>query len=105
MTTAITDLTAKTISEMMEEEGINEELLDACEAYLKAGLAHDLSDFEECYCGQWDDDEDFAKNVAEDTGALLSDAQWPNYCIDWEYASEELMHDYTEQDGYYFRNI
>ena len=26
-------------------------------------------------------------------------------CIDWEFASRELMYDYFEVDGYYFRNL
>lgn len=41
------------------------------------------------------DFEDYARELAEDIGAISKDYQWPNYCIDWEYAAQELKHDYT----------
>lgn len=37
---------------------------------------------------------DYARELAEDIGAIQSDAQWPNYCIDWERAARELQQDY-----------
>ena len=44
---------------------------------------------------------DFAQELAEDIGAVDSNASWPNNCIDWDYAARELKHDYTstEIDG------
>ena len=62
---------------------------------------------------QWDGDwypvtlirdsyfEDYAQELAEDIGAINSDASWPNNCIDWERAARELRMDYTsgEFDG------
>jgi antirestriction protein len=39
--------------------------------------------------------EDYAQELAEDTGAIDREMSWPNYCIDWEYAARELKHDYT----------
>ena len=81
----------------------------AVEAYLKLGTGDDdLSDFEESYQGQYSSDEEFAKTIAEDTGAYergRDGEHWPHYCIDWEWAARELMMDYSEQDGYYFRNL
>lgn len=51
--------------------------------------------------------EDYARDLAEDIGAISSDAQWPATCIDWERAASELQMDYSavEYDGitYYYR--
>ncbi len=38
---------------------------------------------------------DYAQELAEDIGALPSDAQWPTNCIDWDQAARELRMDYT----------
>ena len=37
----------------------------------------------------------YAKELADDIGAINSDATWPNNCIDWERAARELQVDYT----------
>lgn len=39
--------------------------------------------------------ETYAQELAEDIGAINSDASWPNSCIDWEQAARELQQDYT----------
>ena len=45
--------------------------------------------------------EDYARELAEDIGAIPADAGWPARCIDWEQAADELKQDYTsvEFDG------
>jgi hypothetical protein len=45
--------------------------------------------------------EDYARQLAEDIGAIKENASWPNNYIDWEAASEALKLDYTsvEFDG------
>jgi hypothetical protein len=45
--------------------------------------------------------EDYARDLAEDIGAIKENASWPNNYIDWEAASEALKQDYTsvEFDG------
>lgn len=45
--------------------------------------------------------EDYARDLAEDIGAIKEDASWPDNYIDWEAASEALKQDYTavEFDG------
>lgn len=90
---------------MMEEEGIDEDMLDACKAYISVMGYDDLKDFEESYAGQFVSDEEFAQDMAENIGAIDKNAKWPNNCIDWEHAARELMYDYSEENGYYFRNI
>jgi antirestriction protein len=63
-----------------------------------------LEAFYEAYSGQWDNDRDFAQNMAEETGFEAAE-EWPARCIDWDYAARELMFDYWESGGHYFRNI
>lgn len=65
---------------------------------------NDLSNIEEAYEGKYDNDEEFARTVAENTGTADTYNQpWPQYCIDWKWAADELMQDYHEINGYYFR--
>lgn len=39
--------------------------------------------------------ENYARQFAEDIGAIEDDARWPATCIDWEHAARELAMDYT----------
>ena len=52
--------------------------------------------------------EKYARDLAEDTGAIDSQAGWPLYCIDWEWAARELKLDYMAVDfagvTYYIRS-
>lgn len=73
------------------------------EAAMECGI--DGSDIDEAYSGSFDDDEDFARDMAEQLGAIDKNATWPQTCIDWEFAAKELMYDYSEHNGYYFRNM
>lgn len=41
---------------------------------------------------------DYARELAEDIGAVNPDAGWPLYCIDWERAARDLRMDYTAVD-------
>lgn len=43
-----------------------------------------------------DDFEDYARQFAEDTGAIDESARWPCTCIDWSQAADELRQDYSE---------
>ena len=70
-----------------------------------AGIDADvnIADIDEAYSGSFTSDEDFAENMAEELGAVDINASWPMTCIDWEQAAKELMYDYTESNGHYFR--
>ena len=50
---------------------------------------------------------DYARELAEDIGAVDANAKWPNNCINWAHAARELQYDYTgvEIDGtlYWYR--
>jgi antirestriction protein len=39
--------------------------------------------------------EDYARELADDIGAIRNDAQWPATCIDWEKAADDLAIDYA----------
>jgi len=41
---------------------------------------------------------EYAEQLAEDTGAISREAQWPLNCIDWEEAAEQLKQDYMSAD-------
>ena len=61
-----------------------------------------FEDIDEMYQGQWDDDETFVMRLLEDTGMIPSDL--PNFIrIDWETTAENVMDDYVEHRGHYFR--
>lgn len=74
---------------------------------LEAAFECDIqpSDVDEAYSGKYDDDEDFAYEMALQMGNIKKDVHWPYTCIDWEQAARELMYDYSESNGYYFRNF
>ena len=59
---------------------------------------------EESYSGEYKSDEDFAEDLAEQTGEEISNS-WPHNCIDWERAARDIMHDYSESNGHYFRQL
>jgi len=42
--------------------------------------------------------EDYARQLAEDIGAIPDDARWPCTCIDWKEAARELRMDYSSVD-------
>ena len=75
---------------------------EVVEAAVEAGVP--LSDVEECYSGKWASDAEFVQNELEETGCLPDDL--PLYVhIDWESTARDVMMDYTEEGGHYFRNI
>jgi len=76
---------------------------EVIEAALYLGISP--RDIDEAYQGEYRSDEAFAQEIAEQLGAIDQKAQWPQTCIDWEYAARELMYDYCEHEGHYFRNL
>jgi hypothetical protein len=57
---------------------------------------------------QESDFEDYARELADDIGAINRNAQWPLNCIDWEQAAKELAMDYSivtyQGTDYYVRS-
>ena len=64
-----------------------------------------VDDIDEAYSGQYDSDENFAEDTAEQLGYINNNISWPYTCIDWEQAAKELMYDYSEEGGHYFRDL
>lgn len=92
--------------EKMEQQGISEDMLEAVNAYIALGTGDDdLDDFDESYSGEFASDEEFAEDMAENIGAIDRNAAWPNNHIDWTRAANDLMQDYCEEGGHYFRNV
>lgn len=60
---------------------------------------------EESYQGEYRSDADFAETFAEDLGLINDQCNWPYNNIDWASAAVDLMHDYYESNGHYFRAI
>ena len=92
-------------SRVGEQEAIREieteieeidEIESYCEDFIHGGTLIPERDFE-----------DYAREFAEDIGAIGDDQQWPNYCIDWRRAARDLSMDYSlvEYQGvdYYVR--
>lgn len=79
------------------ESGCDE---DAAELLTLQKLAEEASD----YCEEWIYGAtlvrdsyfvDYARELADDIGAINSDNHWPLYCIDWDQAARDLKMDYT----------
>ena len=61
---------------------------------------------EDCYCGTFDSDEDFAEDLADQTGVLDSVPEHLRYYFDMSsWAHDLLMSDYFVSEGHYFRNV
>jgi len=76
---------------------------DLVAEYWRQGYS--LDSMEEAYQGQYRSDADFAQELAEELGSIDRNVSWPHTCIDWERASRDLMMDYFEVDGHYFRSL
>ena len=100
------DLIAR-LEELRGDEDLNDEEreeLAALEAVEDAGIADWL--YGETLIRE-DSFTDYARELAEDIGAIDPNAQWPLSHIDWDAAADALKEDYTEVtlDGstYYVR--
>ncbi len=79
----------------IEAEGYPVEAVAAWRDNVGKGYANldDLDDFADAFAGEWPSGEDYAKELADEIGAIDSEARWPNDCIDWNRAWRELMFD------------
>jgi len=64
-----------------------------------------ISDFEEAYCGEWNSEQEFADNLADETitGDLPEIAQL--YFDYNKFARDLFISDYWSSNGYVFRNF
>jgi len=92
------------LNEIAECSDLEDYDWDVISAGIEAGI--DIDNIAEAYAGEYRSDEDFAEEMAEQTCDIdFRNLSWPQNCIDWEQAAKELMYDYTEVNGYYFRNF
>ncbi len=86
--------------EAMSSSPYTDEVWEAAQAL---GIAPD--EVVEAYQGAYQSDEDFAQELAEQLGLMPEDLSWPMGHIDWSGAARDLMMDYAEENGQYFRNM
>ena len=88
---------------MLEDTNLDEEVVDAYIELVGEEYA-EVDSLEESYQGEWESDEDFVQELLESTGDLPENL--PSYIhIDWEGTARDIMYDYSEVNGYYFRNL
>jgi antirestriction protein len=78
---------------------------EVCQAYIElVGEEYvNPDDLSESYVGKYNDDVEFTQELLEQTGDL---PELPFYIhIDWEGTARDIMMDYSEVNGHYFRNI
>jgi len=75
---------------------------EAIEVWLNYGYILDQDEMEDSYRGKWETDEDFVQEMLEDCGYIPENM--PAYIhIDWERTARDVMIDYFEENGHYFR--
>lgn len=91
------------IAEQINDSGYDSEVFEACLNNLGKTDFKTLYDcVENNYCGEYKSDIDFVQDLLEQTGEIPQNL--PSYiCIDWEATSRNIMFDYSESNGYYFR--
>ena len=88
---------------MLEDTNLDEEVVDAYIELVGEEYA-EVDSLEESYQGEWESDEDFVQELLESTDDLPENL--PSYIhIDWEGTARDIMYDYSEVNGYYFRNL
>ena len=90
-------------AEIIEDRDLVAFELDIIEAGINCDIP--IKDIAEAYSGQYSSHADFAEDTANQLGYMNDSKSWPFTCIDWEQAAKELMYDYCEDNGYYFRNF
>ena len=74
-------------------------------AYLDCFGSWDASGFEDSYSGEWVQDQDLAQDYIDSTGLLDGMPNNLRAYFDIEAFTRDLMMDYSESGGHYFRNI
>ena len=69
--------------------GDDPEAFAAFKDYFGDGATQD--EFEEAYQGVWNNEEDFAQNLADDLDSVPGNQSWPCMYIDWSRAADDLF--------------
>lgn len=82
------------------EELINQYSTEVIEAAFACDIP--VEDIAEAYQGKWNSDADFAREMEESLGTIPEN--FPLHIhIDWEATARDIMMDYVEDNGHYFR--
>ena len=73
-------------------------------AYMDCFGSWDAQGFEDSYAGEWDSDLALTEDFIESTGMLDNIPDNLRDYFDMEAFARDLMMDYSESEGYYFRN-
>ena len=90
------------------KNGVTAEVIDAWNDCMGTAAWYDRTGridpavIDETYCGQWDSDEAFVRDLLTNEGYLPNDLP-PFIAIDWEATAQEVMREYFESNGHYFR--
>jgi len=87
------------LDRVVEKTGLDEDIVAAA---IVLGIPE--QSIGEAYQGRFDTNIAFAHDMADNIGSSDS-FNWPHTCVDWDFAARELMMDYSEENGYYFRNM
>ena len=91
--------------EFIEEKAGTHLSDEVISAYFDNCGVSSLSDVEEAYQGEHNSDLDFAQQLADDIGLLSGMDESLQCYFDWDSWSRDLMYDYFESNGHYFRNL
>jgi antirestriction protein len=74
------------------------------QAWLDNGMEWDADQINEAYQGRFNSDADFARDLCDQIRAIPDD--FPSWIsIDWYQTAKDIMMDYFESNGHYFRNL
>lgn len=77
---------------------------EAVDAFVEWG-GESLDHFEDCYCGEWEDEEAFARHIVDECYDLdRTMGNLANYFDYAAYGRELFMYDYYMDNGYVFRH-
>ena len=92
----------ETFSEELAHTHLEREVIMA---YFENCGQTDLDTIEEAYAGEHNSDLDFAQQLGDDIGLLSGMDESLQCYFDWESWARDLMFDYFESNGHYFRNL
>jgi antirestriction protein len=90
-------------SELWEWLALDDDDKEILEAYVDCmGVHATIDEARDAFVGQYDSDIDFTMELLESCGDIPKDL--PSYIhIDWEGTARDIMMDYSEHNGFYFR--
>ena len=92
------------VSGYMENNHATIDVIEEDHVAMKVEWDEVRSAIDDSYQGRYCDDETFAQELAESMGSVPTTFTWPTSYIDWERAARDLMMDYYEVNGCYFRS-